>query len=63
MSMSLRKVLNLTYAWIVDLIGGSDDWDRDFAPIFAEHEHEDFDYVDLEQVLGRGGSGLALDGG
>lgn len=51
MDASLRKVLNLTYAWLIDLIGGSEQWEEDYAPIFrdyeAEGQHEDFDYVDL----------------
>lgn len=63
MAMSLRKVLNLTYAWLVDLIGGTEQWEEDYAPIFrdfeAEGQHEDFDYVDIPTgsdgslVLGR----------
>lgn len=45
--LPLRKLFNLTYAWLIDTIGGTDDWENNYAPIFAEHEHPDFDYVDL----------------
>lgn len=47
MTASLRRVLNLTYAWLVDLIGGTEAWDRDYAHIFDPEAAEDFDYVDL----------------
>lgn len=62
MRCSLRKVLNLTYAWLVDLMGGSDEWDEHYKPIFdpprnAEtgeviEVHPDFDYVDMPQIAG-----------
>jgi hypothetical protein len=58
MELSLRKVLNLTYAWLFELIGGTDAWDKDYAPIFDDSMHEDFDYVDLPQT----GSGLIIGG-
>lgn len=56
MATSLRKVLNLTYAWLVDLIGGTEQWEKEYAPIFrdfeAEGQHEDFDYVDIPTSAG-----------
>lgn len=57
--LPLRKVLNLTYAWLIEVIGGTDDWEQDYAPIFAEHEHPDFDYVDMPKTTS---SGLVLGG-
>jgi len=45
--LPLRKVFNLTYSWLVDTIGGTDDWEKNYAPIFNVYEHPDFDYVDL----------------
>lgn len=47
MRCSLRKVLNLTYTWLFDLIGGTEQWTKDYAPIFDPNAAEDFDYVDL----------------
>lgn len=55
MEMSLRKLLNLTYAWLFELIGGTEQWDKDYAHLFDDSIHEDFDYVDLPQ-----GSGSSL---
>lgn len=34
MRTPLRKVLNLTFAWLVDLIGGTDEWKKEYEPIF-----------------------------
>lgn len=60
MAISLRKVLNLTYGWLVDLLGGSDEWEKNYAPVFrdyeAEGQHEDFDYVDIP--VGTGGKAV-----
>jgi len=50
MRCSLRKVLNLTYTWLFDLIGGTDQWTKDYAPIFDPAAAEDFDYVDIPQA-------------
>lgn len=55
--MSVRKVLNLTYAWLFDLIGGTEQWKKDYERIFSDdpdQQHEDFDYVDIGDV----GSGI-----
>lgn len=57
---SLRKVLNLTYGWLLELLGGTETWEKDYAPIFEEHEHPDFDYVDLP--TNTSASGLVLGG-
>lgn len=50
MRCSLRKVLNLTYAWLFDLIGGTDTWAKEYAPKFDPESAEDFDYVDIPQT-------------
>lgn len=55
----MRKVLNLTYAWLVDLLGGTDEWKHNYEPIFVEHEHPDFDYVDAPAT---GPGGLVFGG-
>lgn len=47
MRTSVRRVLNLTYGWLFDLIGGTDQWEKDYAHVFDPDAHEDFDYVDL----------------
>lgn len=54
MRMSLRRVLNLTYGWLFDLIGGTEDWTKNYQPTFDDSQHEDFDYVDIGDV----GSGM-----
>lgn len=59
MDQPFRKVLNLTYSWLFELIGGTDEWKRDFEHIFDDSQHEDFDYVDLPQTTG---GGLILGG-
>lgn len=48
--MSVRRVLNLTYAWLFDLIGGTEQWTKDYAPVFDPNAAEDFDYVDIPQA-------------
>lgn len=50
MRLSLRRVLNLTYTWLFDLIGGTEQWTKDYAPIFDPDAAEDFDYVDIPQA-------------
>jgi hypothetical protein len=40
-------VLNLTYTWLFDLIGGTDDWKKNYEHVFDPEAHSDFDYVDL----------------
>lgn len=47
MEETFRRVLNLTYAWLYDLIGGSEQWEKDYAHIFDRTADEDFDYVDM----------------
>lgn len=47
MQVSVRKVLNLTYAWLFDLIGGTEQWDKEYAHVFDPLAHEDFDFVDI----------------
>lgn len=50
-ALPLRKMLNLTYAWLVDLLGGSDEWEKTYAPIFDGSEPEgDSDVVDIGDV-------------
>lgn len=58
--LPLRKVFNLTYGWLVDTIGGTEDWDKHYAPIFAVYEHPDFDYVDMPSNVSS--SGLVTGG-
>lgn len=50
MHAPVRKVLNLTYAWLFDLIGGTPTWDREYAHYFDPDKHQDFDYVELPQA-------------
>lgn len=38
--LPLRKILNLTYGWLIDLLGGSDEWDKHYAPIFDPSKQE-----------------------
>lgn len=47
MALPLRKVLNLTYTWLFDLIGGTDDWKKNYEHVFDPEAHSDFDYVDI----------------
>lgn len=49
MGTSLRRVLNLTYTWLFDLIGGTEVWDKEYKSIFDPNAHEDFDYVDVPE--------------
>lgn len=58
--LPLRKLLNLTYGWLLEVLGGTETWEKDYAPIFAEHEHPDFDYVDLPANMTK--SGLVIGG-
>lgn len=60
MECSLRKVLNLTYAWLVDLIGGTDEWEKNYAPLFDPKATEAYDMVDVTPAP-RGRSGLIMD--
>lgn len=53
MECSLRKALNLTFAWLVDLIGGTPEWEKNYAPIFDPNADEDFDYVELPKSTGK----------
>ena len=66
MSASIRKVLNLTYAWLYDLIGGTPVWERDYAHYFDPEKHRDYDYVDVPQPAAQAGparsSGLQIAG-
>lgn len=47
MTCSIRRVLNLTYTWLFDLIGGTETWDKEYKHVFDDEQHEDFDFVDL----------------
>lgn len=60
MDCSLRKVLNLTYAWLVDLIGGTEEWEKNYAPIFSPNATDEHDMVDLPAAPARK-SGLIMD--
>lgn len=51
MECSLRKVLNLTYAWLVGLIGGTEEWEKNYAPIFDPKAAEAHDMVDVSPAL------------
>lgn len=55
MEVDSRKLLNLTYGWLIDLIGGTDTWDREYKPIF-EPESQENDTVSIT-----GNTGLMLD--
>ncbi len=50
MDESLRRVLNFAYDWLVDKVGGTDQWDRTYAHIFDPDKDEDFDYVEAPQA-------------
>lgn len=54
MECTVRRLLNLTFGWLIDLIGGTDAWEKDYAHIFDPDKHEDYDYVDLPAGTGTG---------
>lgn len=58
MDLSSRKLLNLTFGWLFDLIGGTEEWKKHYEHVFDESQHSDFDYVELPQ----GSSGLIIGG-
>lgn len=60
MDCSLRKVLNLTYAWLVDLIGGTDEWEKNYAPLFDPNATDEYDMVEIAPAP-KGRSGLIMD--
>lgn len=64
MHAPVRKVLNLTYAWLFDLIGGTPVWDREYAHYFDPDKHEDYDYVEVpvepSRPAGQKRSGLQI---
>lgn len=51
MEVDVRKLLNLTYGWLIDLIGGTDAWERDYAPIFEPQSQEN-DTVEITGDMG-----------
>ena len=51
MGCSIRKLLNFTYGWLFDLIGGTEQWDKEYAHIFDPDKHADFDYVDMPEKM------------
>lgn len=57
--MSLRKALNLTYTWLFDLIGGTDQWKKDYEHVFNPDMHADFDYVDIGPSSGTQAAGTS----
>lgn len=49
MQVDVRKLLNLTYGWLIDLIGGTDEWDEHYKPIF---ETQGNDTVTIDADMG-----------
>lgn len=54
MDETFRRVLNLTYAWLFDLVGGTEVWEKEYAHIFDRAQGDDSDYVDIPVDPGSG---------